>query len=88
MKVVPHATLDGAFTFQLIVPRRHPKMALDGGHYLLADEKRWTRLVVDGKERDLLAMVKIWAPVDKADMAEAARVFRQHRIRKNSPMLW
>lgn len=87
MNVVAHRTTTGAVTFQLIVPRRHPKLALNGSHYLLADMKRTTKLEFCGKVRDVVTLVKIWSPVSKSERRDEAVNFVRKRIRKTSPML-
>ena len=87
MNVVVHPTADGMMTFQLIVPRRRPKLATNRSHYLMADERRNLSMEIDGVKRNVVAMVKIWSPLKKSEKNDTASELIVDRIRRRSPML-
>lgn len=87
MNVVVHPTTDGMMTFQLIVPRRRPKLAMNKSHYLMADERRKVTVEIDGEQREVVAMVKIWSPIKKSEKNDAASNLLKNRTRRMSPML-
>ncbi len=88
MTICSKQTNTGAYLFQLHLPARHAKLALNRSHYLIADEGRWTELEVGGKVRPCRVMVKIWIPVPRKDRAdEGIRSAETKRRLWHSPML-
>lgn len=78
----------GAYLFQLFLPARHAKLAVNKSHYLVMDEVANHELEVGGRVRECKILVKVWVPIPRKDRAdEGIRSSATKRLKWHSPML-
>lgn len=80
---------NGFVSVQAIVPARIPKLARDGGHFLLADCLiEAGDVTIKGIKCKSKVMVKAWANIPKSHMEKVEREQSDRKMTLRSPVLW